>query len=497
MPRLDDTVWADLTLRRTRGHADPDAPGRAVALPATWDGDAADALAALAPGSRPVSLPALAEGWISRAAAAGRELGLLSAANAAWLAEGLRALILARRGAAGAPFWAGEAEAEPRFTLCLPAFLDGEGGFDSAGYAEAVRMGVLALEGLGNGRARRLRLGFTDLAGLLAGLQLDYDSAEARDVAAAIAALTRGAAEAASGECAAALGERVPLCLNWPAPPGITAVPGLAAAARAALDLAAGAPGLRHEAVLALCPADAVDALLGAESAGLAPAAGPTRPDAEGGERPTAAALRAGSRAARLLAPRGPEARAAMQAVVLPFLQAEAPAPAATPAAPQPAPLPAAPRAARGQVWKVSIGGHRVTLRTSEHADGSLADLSLALAKDGAAFRGVLEGLCQSVSLGLARGVPLAEFVQLHAYTRFGPAGAVDGDPRIRRATSVLDWAFRRLAIEHLDGPALPDPAEEEHGLDGLGAPAEQQALLPLDAPAGPKARRRNLRLVG
>ncbi|WP_139323364.1 hypothetical protein, partial [Roseomonas sp. TAS13] len=51
MQRLAGTVWSDVTLRRTRGQADPDAPPRAVALPAAWEDGAADALAALMPGA--------------------------------------------------------------------------------------------------------------------------------------------------------------------------------------------------------------------------------------------------------------------------------------------------------------------------------------------------------------------------------------------------------------------------------------------------------------
>ena len=498
MQRLAGTVWSDVTLRRTRGQADPDAPPRAVALPAAWEDGAADALAALmpgaGPGTRPLSLVSLAEAWIRRAAAGAAALGLPEAGS---LAEALRALLLARRGAPGASVWRDSTGDEPRFVLNLPAFLEAPAGFDSAGYARAVRLAVLALEGLSAGRARRLRVGFADLAGLLAGLGLDYESREAREVAQAIAALTRGAAEAASGECAAMLGERAPVTLFAPPPPAACAVPGLAEAAREALDAAAAAPGLRHESLFALSPADAVEALLGAESAGLAPAAGPSRLTATGGEEPTAAARRAGARAGALLAPRGPEARAAMQAAVEPFLHAGAPAPVAASERPRPVPMPAPTRAAaRGQVWKVSIAGHRVTLRTAEHPDGTLSEVSLTLAKDSAAFRGVLDALCQSVSLGLARGVPLAEFVQAHAYTRFGPAGVVEGDSRIARATSILDWGFRRLALEYLEGPALADPTEEECGAE-LGVAAGEQPLLPLEAPAGPQARRRSLRLVG
>jgi hypothetical protein len=63
----------------------------------------------------------------------------------------------------------------------------------------------------------------------------------------------------------------------------------------------------------------------------------------------------------------------------------------------------------------------------------------------------------------------------------------VEGDAAIRRATSVLDWAFRRLALDYLGRGDLPDPAEEET----LATPARAEPpLLPLDLPAQPAPRR-------
>jgi len=140
-----------------------------------------------------------------------------------------------------------------------------------------------------------------------------------------------------------------------------------------------------------------------------------------------------------------------------------------------------------------------VTLRTTEAPDGALAEVTLSLSKEGAAVRAALDALCASVSLGLAGGVALEEYVRAFAYARLGPGGTVEGDPDIALATSSLDWAFRRLALDHLpDAPALPDPSEQECDPDGLGTPAQQQPLLPLDAaPAPRRPRRRDLRLVG
>ena len=181
MARIEGTLWEGVALRRRRAGADPDAPLRAVAMPATWEIEAAEALAALAPGEGPVSLPRAAEAWIGRVAARGRKAGLLDEAARARAGRG------PARPAADPPrrprhrVWRNEARparaaAEPRFVLNLPAFLEPEGGFDLEAYAEACALAVRALDALASGKATRLRLGFADLAGLLCGLGLAYDS---------------------------------------------------------------------------------------------------------------------------------------------------------------------------------------------------------------------------------------------------------------------------------------------------------------------------------
>jgi hypothetical protein len=80
--------------------------------------------------------------------------------------------------------------------------------------------------------------------------------------------------------------------------------------------------------------------------------------------------------------------------------------------------------------------------------------------------------------------------VNAYAYAP-GHGGAVEGDAGIRRATSVLDWAFRRLARDYLGREDLPDPVEEET----LQPRAAVLPLLPLELPAHPSPRmRRQLR---
>jgi hypothetical protein len=172
------------------------------------------------------------------------------------------------------------------------------------------------------------------------------------------------------------------------------------------------------------------------------------------------------------------------------------------PAQPVPKPAPMLRRHA-GTTLHVTVGGHRVVLRTAEDAEGRLLEIAFTLSKEGAAFRSLMDGFAQSVSLGLQHGVPLADYVEAFAYTRFGPAGLVEGDPAIPRATSVLDWAFRRLALDYLGRRDLPQPSEEDCLADTVGSAAQQAPLLPLDLPpqappsGSPRGRRRALRLVG
>ncbi len=136
-------------------------------------------------------------------------------------------------------------------------------------------------------------------------------------------------------------------------------------------------------------------------------------------------------------------------------------------------------------------------LRTGEYDDGSLGEIVIALSKEGAAFKGLMEAFATAVSLGLQHGVTLETFVEAFTFTRFGPAGAVEGDPAVKHATSFLDYAFRHLAANYLGRRDIP-PAEFEPA-DTVGDGHRDQApLLPLDLPAeaSPRARRRGLRVT-
>jgi hypothetical protein len=490
--------WFGVRMRRVAAAPDPDAAPRTVTIPAAWDDTAASALAVLAPGDGPVSLVNAAEAWIRPIAERGRRSDILAPTE-----EPLHALLLSRRGAPTAPLWRGESAKCPGFVLNLAAFHDPAHGFDVAGFSDAVELAATALT-LAQPSAERLAIGMADLAGLLAALGLDYDSDAARAVAASLAALLRGHAELVSSAMAEQFGALTE-ATAVPAPPAATAVPGLAAAARAVQTLAARSVR-RHAATSAITAPGAAEALLGVETGGISPVFSPlTDTGTLSGTARAALAARgmsAETALAWLLAGRSPfprdgaAAHAAMHDAVAPYMQAMPARPdvPATAAAWNRRSLPA--RRA-GYTQKATVGGHKVFVRTGEYPDGTLGEIFVGLHKEGNAFRGLMDNFAVAVSLGLQQGVKLEDFVEAFTFTRFGPAGAVEGDPAVTRATSLIDYVFRNLAVNYLHRTDIPEPGEEDADTVGDGA-REHAPLLPLELPREdtPRPRRRTLRLV-
>ena len=511
-------AWHGVRLRWVEAGEDPDAQVARVQLPASWSDAAAAAIAAMAPGCRMITLPGLSESWMASAALRADEAGLFPKAS---FAAALHDLLIRRRGAPGQAIWgrfAAAAEGSPRFIFNLPAFLDPAAGFDCDGFRDAVDIATVALTVL-RPEARRIALGFADLDGLLAALGLDYDSQAARDVAACIAALLRGRAECTSARLLEITGRSFSQ-ESWAGRPGLHGpehprLEGLAAAADDAFSEAAALSRLAHESVAALSESDAAEALLGVETTGLAPAF--SRTSVDGGlTRATRNLL-----AARELSPemglagilRGelvldlasPEAHAAMHAVVSEIIPTpplrEVPqagrqdnGEVAAPMSPPVAIAVDLPTRRSGTMQKASVGSHRLYLRTAEYADGKLGEIGITLQKEAPAFRALMDAFATAVSLGLQHGVPLEPFVEAFVGTRFGTAGAVEGDPAVGSATSIIDYVFRHLAAAHL-GRTIPDP-EESHFAQG-SPPVEPAPTLPLDLPReAPEARRRRLRLV-
>jgi intein/homing endonuclease len=108
-----------------------------------------------------------------------------------------------------------------------------------------------------------------------------------------------------------------------------------------------------------------------------------------------------------------------------------------------------------GYNQEARIGGHKVYLRTGEYEDGTLGEIFIDLAKEGATLKGILSCFAIAVSKGLQYGVPLEEFVDTFTFQTFEPRGMVEGHPNIKMANSIVDYVFRALGVEYLERDEL------------------------------------------
>ncbi|MFT3973488.1 MAG: vitamin B12-dependent ribonucleotide reductase [Amaricoccus sp.] len=127
------------------------------------------------------------------------------------------------------------------------------------------------------------------------------------------------------------------------------------------------------------------------------------------------------------------------------------------------------PERRKGYTQKAIVGGHKVYLRTGEYQDGSLGEIFIDMHKEGAAFRAMMNNFAIAVSVGLQYGVPLEEFVEAFTFTRFEPAGMVQGNDSIKSATSILDYIFRELAVSYLDRTDLAHVQPKGESFDTVG----------------------------
>jgi ribonucleoside-diphosphate reductase alpha chain len=134
------------------------------------------------------------------------------------------------------------------------------------------------------------------------------------------------------------------------------------------------------------------------------------------------------------------------------------------------------PHRRKSYTQKAIVGGHKVYLHTGEYEDGRLGEIFIDMHKEGAAFRSLMNNFAIAVSVGLQYGVPLEEFVDAFTFTRFEPAGIVQGNDTIKNATSILDYIFRELAVSYLGRHELAhvDPAEINSMSVGSGVEQER-----------------------
>jgi ribonucleoside-diphosphate reductase alpha chain len=116
-----------------------------------------------------------------------------------------------------------------------------------------------------------------------------------------------------------------------------------------------------------------------------------------------------------------------------------------------------------------SVGGAEGYMTAGAYADGALGEVFLKLGKQGSTLAGVMDAFSIAVSIGLQYGVPLETFVEKFTNLRFEPAGMTD-DQDIRMAQSMMDYIFRRLALDYL-------PFEQRSAM-GLYTAAERAAAL-------------------
>ena len=140
------------------------------------------------------------------------------------------------------------------------------------------------------------------------------------------------------------------------------------------------------------------------------------------------------------------------------------------------------PQRRKGYTQKASVGGHKVYLRTGEYEDGRLGEIFIDMHKEGAAFRSLMNNFAIAISLGLQYGVPLEEYVDAFTFTRFEPAGLVQGNETIKNSTSILDYIFRELAVSYLERYDLAHVEPSDLVSTGLGGAEDADAVPVVEA---------------
>jgi ribonucleoside-diphosphate reductase alpha chain len=107
------------------------------------------------------------------------------------------------------------------------------------------------------------------------------------------------------------------------------------------------------------------------------------------------------------------------------------------------------PRRRSGQTTSFTVGGAKFYLTGNTREDGTLGEIFAKFGKEGSTLAGLMDAMSILVSLGLRYGVPLSVMVEKLTNTRFEPMGMTN-DAEIPEASSVTDYIFRRLALDHM-----------------------------------------------
>ena len=129
------------------------------------------------------------------------------------------------------------------------------------------------------------------------------------------------------------------------------------------------------------------------------------------------------------------------------------------------------PRSRRSRTFEFRVADCKGFVTVGEYDDGRPGELFIRVSKQGSTLAGIMDAFAISVSHGLQYGVPIEAFVEALVGMRFEPAGITD-DPDVRIANSLVDYLFRRLALEYLTH-------EQRLALGVLGTGERTQPTLP------------------
>jgi ribonucleoside-diphosphate reductase alpha chain len=108
------------------------------------------------------------------------------------------------------------------------------------------------------------------------------------------------------------------------------------------------------------------------------------------------------------------------------------------------------PKRRPSQTISFSVGGAEGYLTAGSYPDDGLGEVFLKFGKQGSTLAGLMDAFSIAISIALQYGVPLETYVEKFTNLRFEPAGLTD-DPDVRMAQSIMDYVFRRLALDYLD----------------------------------------------
>jgi ribonucleoside-diphosphate reductase alpha chain len=127
------------------------------------------------------------------------------------------------------------------------------------------------------------------------------------------------------------------------------------------------------------------------------------------------------------------------------------------------------PKSRDSKTTSFTVGGAEGYMTSGAYDDGELGEIFLKLGKQGSTLAGVMDAFSIAVSIGMQYGVPLETYVTKFTNLRFEPSGMTD-DPDVRMAQSLMDYVFRRLALDYM--------SFDERSMLGIYSAEERQRHL-------------------